>query len=121
MEWKNILKYSNSEMKMALWMQQLLGMGYSFDHIEITNKFPLGRPTDVKTGRYRVFLWSDEEGHENFPFTQENPFYAPKHAKNPWADFSIHEGTDLIEIYYDRGDKNLFKEIEQLWGEIVNE
>ena len=107
-------------MKMALWMQRLLGMGYSFDNIEITNKFPLGRPSAVHTGHYRVFLRSDEFQHENFPFTAENPFYAPEHATNPWVDFSIHEGTDLMEIYYDRGDKNLFKEIEKLWEEIVN-
>ena len=116
MEWKNILKYSDLDMKKALWMQQLLQMGYSFDNIQSTNEFPLGRPTDKNTGIFRVFVWNDEFKHENFPFTAENPFYAPKHATNPWVDIHIHDDT----IEYVREDKNLFKEIEQLWEEIVN-
>ena len=106
-------------MKIASWMQRLMQMGYSFDNIEITNEFPLGRPSDVNTGYYRVFLRSDEGDHENFPFTQENPFYAPKHATNPWVDIYIVEPPHNL-IRYERGDKNLFKEIEQLWEEIVN-
>ena len=107
-------------MKIALWVQRLLQMGYVYDNIEITNEFPLGRPTSNNTGHYRLFLRSDEANHEKFPFTQEDPFYAPKHATNPWVDFSIHEKTDSTELYYDRGDKNLFKEIEELWERIVN-
>jgi len=117
MGWKTILKFSDLNMKMALWLQRLLLMGYSIDSIEITNKFPLGRPSDVNTGHYRLFLREDEVGHEEFPFTRENPFYAPEHATNPWVDFSI---TEELILVYDRGDKNLFKQIEQLWGEIVN-
>ena len=102
-------------MKKASWMQQLLQMRYSFDNIESTSEFPLGRPTDKNTGIFRVFVWNDEFGHENFPFTAENPFYAPNHAKNPWVDVHIYDNS----IEYVREDRNLFKKIEQLWEEIV--
>ena len=109
-------------MKKALWMQRLMQMGYSFDVIKIADGFPLGRPidgTNENTNTHRVFVRADELEHENYPFTQENPFYAPVHAKNAWVDFYVVEPPHNL-IQYVRGDKNLFKEIEQLWGEIVN-
>ncbi len=122
MEWKYILKVSptdNMMRRQGLWMGELLRRGYSFDRMEITNQFPLGRPSNKNTGHYRIFSRADEENHEEFPFTHENPFYAPKHATNPWVDFYISNGNEW-SLDYDKGDKNLFKQILELWEGTVN-
>ena len=53
--WQTILK-EKTESDLSNWMGLILSEGYFVDQIYMKDKdFPLGRPWDTLTGRYRIF------------------------------------------------------------------
>mgnify|MGYP003667227436 CR=1 FL=1 len=94
MSWFNIIKYYVDDIKN--WMGEALQEGYSVDRIYMDDtNFPLGRPWDSSTGRYRIFwkdneqVWTKEQEEAGTPKSRDNPYYAPNTHPDEYADFKV--------------------------------
>ena len=100
MYWFDIIKYSVEDLQN--WMGGVLQEGYFIDQIYMNDKnFPLGRPWDINTGRFRIFwndneyVWTKEQEEAGTPKSYDNPYYAPSTHPDEYADFKVIENNDL--------------------------
>ena len=99
--WQTILK-EKTESDLSNWMGLILSEGYFVDQIYMKDKdFPLGRPWDTLTGRYRIFwddnenTWTEEQEKAGTPKGPNNPYYAPATHPDEYTDFKVTEDNDL--------------------------